>query len=340
MTAPEAARRRRVVSSLVGLAVSIALLWWAVRGVRFSEIVVHLRAANPLRLAAAVALATLTFAVRAIRWRWLLPDQAGRVPAAARWHAVAIGFMANNLLPLRAGEIIRCYVLTRLAPVRFSTALSSVVVERVFDGITLIGLLAVGLFAAHLPADLAVGGVSIARAATGAGLVCLAALAVAIAILAAPVAAERVSRRLIPSPALADRVVGMIEGIRGGLHALASPGRLVAVIGWSLAHWLLNAAAFYVAFGALGIQVGYAGALLMQSVLAFGIAVPSTPGFIGPFEAVIVAVLAVFGVPRAEAFSYALAYHVTTFVPITALGLLSLSRTAIGFRELERSAST
>jgi hypothetical protein len=109
------------------------------------------------------------------------------------------------------------------------------------------------------------------------------------------------------------------------------------VVFWSLVVWLVNALGFYVGFAAFDIPVGYTGALLLQGLLILGISIPSTPGFFGPFEAVIVAVLAIYGVSSSLAFSYALAFHITTFVPITLLGLWSAARSPEGFRMLRRS---
>ena len=87
---------------------------------------------------------------------------------------------------------------------------------------------------------------------------------------------------------------------------LRSPVRLAEVVVWSLVLWLVNGLAFYVGFTAFGIPVSYGGALLLQGLLVLGISIPSTPGFFGPFEAVIVAVLALYGVPGSLAFSYAI----------------------------------
>jgi len=120
---------------------------------------------------------------------------------------------------------------------------------------------------------------------------------------------------------------------------LRSPRRLAGVIFWSLVLWLVNALAFYVGFAAFDIPVSYTGALLLQGLLVLGISIPSTPGFFGPFEAVIVAVLALYGVRASLAFSYAIAFHVTTFVPITLLGLWSLVRTPGGISALRRTPS-
>jgi glycosyltransferase 2 family protein len=319
---------------------SLGLLAWALRGVSLAEIVRHLKAAEPAPLFAAVLVATLTFPLRLIRWRLLFRRENGDpYPPAPLWHAIAVGFMANNLLPLRAGELVRSYTASRLARARFTTVFSSIAVERIFDAISIVALLTLALLTPSLPSSLTVGGTSVAHAARFAGVLAAAGLCLAVAIVAMPLTAERVVRRLVPSTRLADRMVSLIEGIRQGLSVLRTPARLAAVIFWSLVLWLVNAFGFYVGFAAFHIPVSYLGALLLQGLLILGISIPSTPGFFGPFEAVIVAVLALYGVPHDVAFSYAIAFHVASFIPITLLGLWSLTRIPGGFKGLRRIES-
>jgi uncharacterized protein (TIRG00374 family) len=151
-----------------------------------------------------------------------------------------------------------------------------------------------------------------------------------------PLAAERLVRRTVPSPRIAGALIGAIEGVRHGLGALRSPRRLAAVIAWSLVLWLVNAASFWIAFAAFDLPVGFAGALLLQGLLVFGIAVPSTPGYVGVFEAVISAVLLLYGVTATRGAAYALVYHATTFIPITVLGAWSLARTGLSLGEIRQ----
>jgi glycosyltransferase 2 family protein len=330
-------RVRRALPALLALGLSVGLLLWALRGVSLTEVLHHIGAARPAPLLAAVILATLTFPLRLIRWRLLLRDENGmRYPLAPLWHAVALGFMANNVLPLRAGELVRSYTASRLAGIRFTTVLSSIAVERIFDALTIVALLTLALLSQDLPRSLTVGGASIAHLAQIGGLMAAAGLLVAVVVLSAPLAAERLVRRLLPSTRLADRIVSLIEGVRQGLLVLRAPGRLAGVVLWSLVLWLVNALAFYVGFAAFEIPVSYYGALLLQGLLILGISIPSTPGFFGPFEAVIVAVLALYRVPSDVAFSFAISFHLTSFVPITLLGLWSLTRTPGGFRGLRQ----
>jgi len=338
---PERPRRRSLQSAapaLLGVGISIALLAWALRGVSLTGIVRQVSAAHPLPLALAVLIATLTFPVRWIRWMALLGPP-GREAPVPLWHAVAVGFMANNLLPLRAGELVRSYTAARLGRLRFTTVFSSVAVERIFDGLTVVALLTIALFGSDLPRSLSVGGVSVTHIAQVGALVSGVAFLGAVAVVAAPLAAERLIRKLSPSERLADKLISLVEGVRQGLSALKTPSRLLVVVLWSLLLWLTNALAYYVGFAAFDIPVSYMGALLLQGLLVLGISIPSTPGFFGPFEAVIVAVLALYGVPNDVAFSYAIAYHITSFLPITFLGWWSLTRIPGGLRSLRQMPS-
>ena len=331
---------RRILSAIFGIAISGALLLWALRGVDLAEVAARLRAARPLPLAIAAVLATLTFPVRLVRWRLLLRrDDGGTLPVLPMWHAVAIGFMANNLLPFRAGEMVRVVAATRLARTGFGAAFSSIAVERIFDALTVVALLSVGLLASSLPHGVTIGGISLAQAARVSGALAGVALGAAALLVAFPQAAEGVVRRVLPGGGLTDRIVAMIEGIRTGLSALRSPGRLVGVVFWSLALWTLNALSFWIAFSAFSIPVDYAGALVLQGILVVGISVQLAPGFLGQFEAAIVAALALYGVSNDVASSYAIAYHAVTFLPIVLLGFWSLARSPLAMGDLRRTSA-
>src|SRR5690606_23455956 len=118
---------RRIWVGLAGVAISVAALWWALADVNWHEVRTHVAEAAIVPLIAAVIVATSTFFLRLVRWRLLLRrDDGSALPARALWHAVAIGFMANNILPFRMGEVMRCLTVSRLAPVRFTASLSSV----------------------------------------------------------------------------------------------------------------------------------------------------------------------------------------------------------------------
>ncbi len=326
----------------MGLAVTVALLWWALRGVSLAAVVAHIRDADPALLLGAVGFATLTFPLRTIRWQLILRAVDGRrLPWGPLWHATAIGFTANNLLPARAGEVARAYVTRQQLPVRFSTALASIGVERVLDGLMLVALLVLAIAAPSFPRHATVAGSSLASIATVATAVFGGLLVVALLVVHRPAPwlalLRSVLHRLLPAR-LADRLTHAAEGLVAGLEVLKNPWRFTVVVGWTLVLWLVNAAAFAVCFRAFDLPVPVTGALLLQGLIGFGVAIPSSPGYAGVFEALTRWTLAIYGIDADRAVSYAVAYHVTTFVPITVLGLYSLSRMHLRLSELERAA--
>ncbi|HYK82217.1 MAG TPA: lysylphosphatidylglycerol synthase transmembrane domain-containing protein [Gemmatimonadales bacterium] len=326
----------------MGLGVTLALLAWALHGVDARALVGHLGRAHPGLMLATVALATLTFPLRTIRWQLILRDsRGGAFPLRPLWHATAIGFMANNLLPVRAGEFARAYAAQQALSVRFATALASVGVERVLDGLMLVALLTVALLAPSFPRHVTLGGTSLATLATGGAVLFGAVLVVALLVVHRPAPwlalLRRLSHAVLPAR-WADRLTHVAEGLVAGLEVLKRPGHFLGVVAWSLALWLVNAAAFAVCFRAFGLPVPAAGALLLQGIIGFGVALPSSPGFVGVFEAATRATLAIYGIEPTLAVSYAVAYHVTTFVPITLLGLYSLTRLRLHLTQLRAAA--
>jgi uncharacterized protein (TIRG00374 family) len=329
---------------LIGLVVSVALLVWVLHRINLREVWTDARHANGVLLALTIIVATITFPVRTIRWQLILRDANGRrFPWMPLWHATTIGFMANNLLPARAGEVARAYVASRQLPLRFSTALASLAVERVFDGFVLLGLMAVAIAAPSFPAHALVGGRSITAITTSAAALFGALFVVALVFVHRPAPwlrlFERITRRLLPAT-LAGRLNQAAEGIVAGLAVLKSPARLSGVVFWSLVLWLKNAAAFAICFRAFGIDVPLEAALLLQAIIGFGVAIPASPSGVGIFEAATLVTLQLYGVDSNLAVSYALTYHLTTFLPITLLGFWSLSRLHLRLRELSAAPET
>ncbi len=332
--------RNKALAAALGIAISGLFLWWALKGLSFTEVWHHATRANVGLILLSVTMATATFVIRIFRWRLLLrTDDGGPVGRMPMWHAIAIGFMANNILPFRAGEFLRAVAINRIAPVKFSSALSSLVLERIFDALAIIGLLFLGLVTAGIPATTKIGNVVVADVAAKVAILCLLLLLGCGATLGFPDFAKRVIRTLVPSTRIADRLSEFLDGIRGGFQALSSPKRVAAAALWSIGMWLVNAASFWVGYRAFGIEVGYGGAILQQSILVFGIAAPSTPGYVGVFEGIVKAVLALFAVPGDLAVAFALTYHVATFLPITLLGFVSLFQTGLSLKAGRMSAT-
>lgn len=323
----------------IGIVLSIVLLVYALRDVSAAELMEHLGDANIWWLLAATAVATLTFAIRAIRWRVLLLPAAGEIAYSSRFATVCIGFMANNLLPARLGEFARAYSLSRIEPVGVSATLASLVVERLLDALVLMTF----IVPAYLLGVADVTGAGPLRQLfiilivfVGLGLV----VAGAMVRLPGPILrfVEKWSHRLGPDR-LADRLTGLIAAFISGLGALRHGHVFVRALFWSVIVWANNALSFYLGFLAFGIDApGIPGAMLTQTVIGFAVAIPSTPGFFGPFEAAARLTLGLYDIGPSLIISFAAGYHIMTFIPVTALGIwymrkLGISRDEIGHSE-------
>ena len=332
--APPERRSTRALQIAIGVAVSAALVWWAFHDTDFTSVWSHIRTVRVFPLLVAIAIATAPFGLRVPRWRLLLRrEDGGALPVSPLWNAIAIGFAANNVLPLRAGEVLRVAAVSRLTRLPFASALSSVAVERVIDALTVVALMGMGLVAGQLPSSVTLGGTTPATVvAQRTGIVFLVALLIAMTAAWRRDVALRLFERSLPSGRIGAALVQFVDRLLGGLGALRDPRRALPVVSWSLVIWLVNASALFVAFKAFNFSVPFTGALVLQGALMIGIAVPSTPGYVGVFETVIPVVLLLYGIDKGAALACAITYHVTTFIPITFLGALAAVRTGTHLR--------
>src|SRR5688572_17968703 len=270
----------------IGLALTVLLLWWAFHDVEWTEVWHDVRLADPLLVLVAVTTGTMVFPLRAIRWRPILDPIAPKIPYGQLWRATAIGMMANNILPARAGELVRAYVLSRETTVPFSAAFASLVVDRVFDALIVLLLLVAAMLDPRFPSDIS----ATTYAGTGILLVVAAGLAL-YAIVFFPDRLIRLyeifARRVAPRFEERGRV--LLRSFADGLSVLRHPGRFLAVFWWALLHWLVQALAFWIMFRAIGITAPFTAALFVMGLIVIGVAAPSTPGFFGPFELAAVA---------------------------------------------------
>ena len=133
-----------------------------------------------------------------------------------------------------------------------------------------------------------------------------------------------IAHRLIPR--FEHGAVSFVENAMGGLAVLRDARRFLAVLLWAIAHWAVHALALYLGFLAIGIDAPFSAALFLQGILGIGVAFPSSPGFFGVFEASASIGLAVYGVPANLAVSWALGYHLLSFIPITVMGAVYFAR--------------
>lgn len=327
----------------VGILISVALLAYVLRDVSPHEVWAVLRASNLMLFVLSALVATLAFPIRAWRWRYILHQAAPEIPYGPLWRATAIGMMANNILPLRAGEVARAYVLSREERrVPFTAAFASLAVDRIFDAIVILLLLVLAMAVPGFPRDTQVFDRPVEHWAWLGGAVALAALLALTSLALFPRLLLALWDRVaaIVAPRWAQRGRTLLTGFTAGLGALRHWRQFSAVFAWSTVQWMVGAASFWIGFRAVGIEAPLSAAVFLQSLLALGVAVPSAPGFFGVFETVAVAALAVYAVPSATAVSYAIGYHILSFIPITIIGLRYLARLGLHLRDLGAQAAS
>jgi uncharacterized protein (TIRG00374 family) len=326
----------------LGFALSAALLYWALHDVKWGLFLANIRASDPWYWLLAIVASFLTFPLRARRWRTILDPVEPNLPFGPLWRSVAVGMMANNVLPGRIGEVVRAYALTREVPrIPFTTSLGSLVVDRVFDAVVTLSLLLIAMMDPAFSTATNLEGKTVGGIVALVGAIVVAAFAVLYFAVFKPHVVETIAARTvrIVAPKLEPRVTALIQPFIAGLAVIRDGRRFIAIILLTAAQWMLNAAAFWFGFMAVGIDIPYTGALFVQGIIVIGIALPSAPGFVGPFEKAAELALAAYAIGTSQAAAWALGYHVLTFTPITVVGLWYANRLGLSLGQL-RTTST
>jgi uncharacterized protein (TIRG00374 family) len=331
------------VRNALGISLSVLLLWWTMKDTSVRAVwAVLSQSSLPLWIGCMV-FGTAIFPLRARRWQALLAPVAGRLPFRPLWQSTAIGMMSSNVIPLRPGEFVRAFAVSRAEPrVGFAAAVASIAVDRLFDTVVLLLLMLAATLDPAFPSQRKIGDHTLAFFIAVPAVLFSAVLVGLVLFLIAPdrvfSVADAIMRRV--APRFEPTVRAHLEGFVSGLHVLRSPRLLAEVLFWAVLHWLCNAFAFWLGFRALHLAAPFSAALLLQGLIAIGVAIPSTPGFFGPFEAVGKAGLAIYGISNTEAVSWVIGFHVLTFIPITVMGVWYLTRLKLHFRDFTSAART
>jgi uncharacterized protein (TIRG00374 family) len=323
---PEPRRRGRVVTTglmLTGILVSVLFGYFAVRGVKWSETWDALQNTHYGWFVPALALLTLAFVIRTIRWQSLFtPAQRPAFGPTAR--ALFAGYLANNLLPVRAGEAVRVVALNRFASVRVATTTMTVLIERAYDVLSLVVLLFVvapwlphlswlrtaGFLAIGLIMVLAASGFVLARSQ---GRVLERAI----------VPLRKI--RFLPKESLDHAPRDVLDGLAG----LLRPRMAVVAFGWTTLSWLVLGLGFWFVVLASGLDLRPLSGLLVVIAIGLAMILPSSPAALGVFEGATVVVLRLYGVDDSQALAYALVLHALTFLPFLVLAPFVLGGAAV-----------
>jgi len=318
----------------LSLGLSAVFLWIAVRGVSWEETSAALRAAHVVYLSPIFIVSIVSLYFRALRWGVLLRPLA-RVDRHSLFSATAIGFAANMLLPLRAGEVIRPWLLARKERLALAPLLATVAIERLFDMAILLLFFGVATLTLPLPPEWKrYGWVFLGTF--------VAFLGVLVALQSAPGRTVAfLERALKPAPRrISEPIVRAVHQFADGLASLKSASAIALAVVYSLAVWLSLAVTFGLGLAALDLPVPLVrGALSMTTIVAIAVSIPGGPGFIGMFQVGCEVGLGVYGVGKSLAFSYSVLVHVLQFASNVLLGLYFFLTENVSLREMRAEAS-
>ena len=305
----------------VGIVVSVAAIAIVLRSVDLGRTLEVLGAASPIWIAAVVAFICLDILLRAIRWQRLLaPLRDIRFPSILSY--LLVGYLANNVLPARLGELVRSHYLGDREGLSRTTALGTVVVERIVDTAVVVAIAAFAILVLN------VRGVVTSAVAIGAAIVAL-----LVILLAIGVAAHRLPGSDVVATWIEQwpRVGRAARRLRGGLSVAGRPRTLFEALVLSASAWGATLLAFAAAGQAVGVELRIGEAALLSSGVALASAIPSGPAYLGTYELAAVKVAEALGLAAEPAFAIALLVHVTIIVMTSAGGAAALTR--LGWRQ-------
>jgi glycosyltransferase 2 family protein len=325
---PQGVLKGRWPIFILGLLISAGFLWYALRDLHLDQVGTALRGANYWWLIPGVAVYFISVWFRSWRWGFLLRGSK-RVSANRLFPVVVIGYMGNDVLPFRLGEVLRAYVLWRKEGINVGTTLTTAVLERLFDGLTMVLFVLFGLLFVPMSTFLN-------QLVSSASAVFFGALVIFLFLAARPDLLRRIAHNLIESlvpEQFRAPLLDLVEGVVAGLESLRSGRDVLVVFGVTLWVWMLEMAKYWLVSFAFDLHLPYSGIMLMGGAVNLLTALPSLPGYIGTFE-VGIKILEGIGAPSAAAGSYVLVLHAILLLPVTLLGVVFMAREGVQWTDM------
>jgi glycosyltransferase 2 family protein len=302
--------RKAKISLLVAVVLAAVLLYFSLKGIDMAELGQTLKRARLQPLGLAVLVSAVSLLLRAYRWRALL-NGTTKLPFDIVFWATSIGYLGNNLLPARMGELMRVEALKRKADVTRSYVLATALIERVMDAGVLVLFTGVALLTMpSLPEGLHKASKTFSLL-SGIGILTLFLL---------PHAEGLIHKLLDRVPHLKDIASRFLEGLR----CLHDWSRATQFLLLTFLIWPIDSYAGVLAAESIGAALDFPTSMVALAALGLSSAVPSTPGGLGVFQFVAVTVLKPFGIPSAAALAWVLLYQACGYIVQCCFGLIGL----------------
>ncbi len=343
--------RSRDPKVYVGLAVSVFFIWLAFRELDPRVMWQSIVTANPWLLFFVMAQVFLMLFVRGHRWSlFLKPVQPGLSWVVLGW-STCIGFAVNNLLPARLGEVARSISASRKTGIAFSTVFGTVVVERIYDILSILLLFALSLFvwdfagpmdklSAAVKEEL---GYTVTQQSIAVNLSALVAVIIMVIVILKwkTEFSLRVARLLLtPLPERwRDKVVSVLRKFINGLTQTTNPLEVVWIVFISISLWVISWFSVLVGLWACGIDAGPTEAVFVIMAMVVAVSIPASPGYVGPYHFLAAtAITMTAGVGWDQAMGAATVIHLANYLPQTLFGLYALSREGLSFKRIRQEA--
>lgn len=325
--------RSRVRNLALSLLVSGGFLYLAFRDVSLDELGTALGQIDGSWLLVAVMVSLLIMVFRA--WRWQLELRPlEHIPIGRLWVITSVAYLAINLLPVRLGEIVRPWLLSRRSQVSFSNVVGNIVLEKTVDLVVIVFYILVGLLTiGALPPW--VRQLALFPAVVATGLVTL----VLLFWWKGEVFVDRWVLRVLPQ-GFGSRLKGILASVADGMNVIPNTGLLLAVFVVSLALWFLPILSSYIMIRAFDLNAPFSAALVVFIFIGFGTALPNLPGMIGPYQYACRLALGLFGVSEVDGLAYGLVLNAVQFLTLVAQGLCALPIAGVSFADIRRASDS
>lgn len=319
-----------------GIAVSLFFMALLFRKIDFNQLLTALVRVDYRYILLAVACNFISLYLRAVRWRYLLiPEKL--IPLSSLYPATIIGYMANNLLPARLGEFIRAYLLAQREGLQTPTVFASLVIDRLFDGFTVLLILLITLFTLQMPQGLSEAETVLRTGGVVTFLLYASVVAFLFLLKRQTMRTLAWTRALLkPFPQkFSDRIIPLLGSFIGGIRLSSNGGHVAAVLISSLAIWLFCVIPVDMVLKGFGIHLPITASMFILVMLVFAVMVPASPGYIGTYHYACYKGLSAFNIPENTSVSIALIMHAVGFFPVIVAGFYYLWKNKISLNELK-----
>jgi glycosyltransferase 2 family protein len=309
---------RQWIQILFGLLISAGCLYWVLRDIEIRLLLQEIRSVKPLTFAAALLFGVLSIVVRTLRWKALLADNT-QIKTKSIFTSMMIGYLANNILPARMGELVRVYVLERRTGISKSAALASIVLERVADVLVLLVLLGVAAAFVNLPSLIV----------SGSWMAVIGVLVVILVLAFLSGRSAEQHQRLFDSlsqrlPRFGQRLQDAAGCFITGLGTMRSGYRVITTLMLTLLIWGLEVAWTWMVAESLGLTLPWVAPVLVIAVIGISSVLPAAPGSVGTYEFFATLALFSFSVDSTSAVAMAFLLHLSSYLLVSSLGVISL----------------